>query len=226
MKLLVPLLAALLAMPAFSSAAVILWNYKLIPDSAAPIGVLDWDGNVRTDGTLVAAQNSGGMAGNYGGVEFAAGTFSFGSTSSAYYNVNPSNGLANTGTWAGTGAGTLTLDNTTVGGTGLIVGQQYLVQLFFADARPSSSGRAISIDGGERQPFAFNSGTFPILSAEGVFTANDIFQNITLEAFVNATTGATIGPQLNGFQLRAVPEPGLLALTPGVFALLLRKRRA
>ena len=216
--------AAMLCVAAsVTRAATITWNYSLIPDSSPADGVLDWSGNVSTNGTLVNAQNLGGSAGTFGGVNFAAGTVSFDNLFTGYYNPTPANDLAHTGTWSGN-ASTLVLDLATIG-QDLGLGQEYEVQLFFADARAALEGRTVTVDGGPLTQYAYNGNDtgWPVLSALGTFTADATSQSITINTFNTNLTVA--GGQLNGFQIRAVPEPAAALLAGiGLLALLRRRR--
>jgi len=199
------IILALIAAPALCGAANITWTYDLVPDGPPNDGTLDWAGHVNTTGTLISAQNlGGGTAGTYGGVAFTAGTFSFGNNFTGYYNGNAGNNLAHTGTW-NAAAASLTLKQALIG-QDLEIGRTYQVQLFIGDARTGDSvGRLVSLDGGTKVRYAFNSGAWEILAATGTFVADAISQTISINTFNPA--GAQRGAQLNGFQIRVTSPP-------------------
>lgn len=200
------------------------------------------DTNVRTDGTLVGAFTAGGVnnATTVNGVSFShvsptSSLATFGSVATAvplatsadawsFYSIGPGeNGtpadptlspayakLAEGGIlgyangFALTGGVALTLKN-------LTPGQEYLFQTWVDDSRASVGFRqqTLSADGSTSGVMAFNStgadggnGSF----VTGRFTA--VQDSLT----INYVPGAGGIGQMNAFQLRAVPEPGSLAL--------------
>lgn len=200
------------------------------------------DTNVRTDGTLVGAFTAGGVsnATTVNGVSFShvsstSSLATFGSVATAvplatstdawvFYNIQPGESgtpadptlspayaklaeggiLSYANFFNPTGGVALTLQN-------LTPGQEYLFQTWVNDSRGVVAFRqqTLSADGSTSGVMAFNStqadggnGSF----VTGTFTA--VGDSLT----INYVPGAGGIGQMNAFQLRAVPEPGSLAL--------------
>lgn len=139
---------ALLAFsPGAALAASISWSFSEIVNIGGAQSETG-TGFLASDGDLVFAENSGGVALTHDGIDFAAGTFSLGSEASAFHADAP---LTDTATFGGpngppvvvtigAGAGEL-------GGVALVPGQEYRLQLIIMDGRGNQAGRSIEIDG-------------------------------------------------------------------------------
>lgn len=209
----IPLLGASAALGASIS-----WTSYLAEDNPIDGNIDEGEGYISTNGTLVVAENLGGNTITWDGVNFAAGTTTFGSVYAAFYNNNAANQLFDTGTYSG-GTSNLNL-------TSLSVGQTYLVELVFADARAAQEGRTVVVDSEAPTQFAYNGNdTFwPARIYRGTFTADSEAQSIFIQTFNSG--GSSAGSQLNAYQLRAIPEPSSAALIGlGGLGLILRRRR-
>lgn len=215
-------------------AAEISWSFQEIPQAdlgeAAPVAV------VATAGSLHDAVNAGGVETTVNGVTFANGTgnidransgwsvpnVAWGSnaggfnTSDARALLNPNNSWINSAKYDGsTGVpGQLGMFH-------LIVGNQYQVQLFFADARTvySINGRTVSVDGGAtktRYAFASSGGPYGYLAVTGMFIADAPTQSVNMQCYNPA--GTPVGPQINAYQIRDLGLPSFTfapTFTPG-----------
>ncbi|GAA5497435.1 hypothetical protein Rhal01_03631 [Rubritalea halochordaticola] len=199
-------------------AASISWSSLLAEDNPIDGLIDEGEGAISTAGNLVVAENLGGNAITWDGVDFAAGTTSFGSTYAAFYNNNAANQLFDTGTYSGSAAN-LNL-------SGLVIDQTYLVELVLVDARAAQEGRTVVVDGEDPIQFAYNGNdTFwPARVIRGTFTADATTQQISIQTF--NVGGSSAGSQLNAYQLRAIPEPSSCAMI-GLAGLgfILRRRR-
>ena len=202
-------------------AATISWSSSTAATSGA-VGETLSPGLFSTTGTLIEAQNLGGAATTFDGISFAAGTQSFGNSFGAYHDFTSE--LSSTGTWVGSGPGTINL-------TGLVVGHTYSIQALIFDGRSGGfNTRTVSFDGVDLGSYA--NGVSGVtwgtgLLATGNFTADSTTQSFTVDTFEGAF-GST-GGQLNAFTLHqtAVPEASSLLLgVLGSFGLLRRNRRA
>lgn len=211
-------LAFLFLSVALTPAATISW-------SSAPYGVNGGLGEnlntgvFATTGTLILAENSGGSATTFDGINFTAGTLGFGNTFGGFHSATQ---LAREGTWAGGGAGAITL-------TGLTPGFTYRVQALVIDGRSAQAGRTVAFDGINQGQFSngVNGITWgPGLLVTGNFVADAATQNFTVQAFESG--GASAGPQLNALLLHqtAIPEPSSILLGSVGLLGLLRRRRA
>jgi hypothetical protein len=229
-------LAALLLAEASTSVvsgATVLWSS---PQS------ISGDADVSTSGSIILAANIGSAtATTVNGVTFAA----YNNTAAVpgltdTLNLNPGAVFGNAaapysalsaGYQALIGSGRYTDGATleTLNLSGLSIGQSYLVQFWVNDSRGGgTSGRTLDLTAGATAVLDFNVqnvagglGQYVI----GTFTANATTQSFDLLGSHSA--GTTDSTQINGFQLRAVPEPSqaLLALI-GVVSVGLRRRRA
>ncbi len=183
---------ALLLLAAGAQAASITW---------APATDVSGIGDVATTGTLVEAINasaSGASSPTVNGVTFTAASV-----------LNNNNGVdVYTGTTGDVGYDTL-LSNVDfgsdssfeVGGSELIAGMQYLVQVWFADTRnASASARNMTIGDGEavQNTVVLNAGS--VQYAIGTFIADGTSQTLTVAG--DDGSGGAVNAHINGYQLR------------------------
>lgn len=234
------------AMPSPLEGAVITWQTATISGAA----------DVSTAGNVVQAANIGGSTTIVNGVSFAgagisgqtpivgSGEGSLQLSATVNWGVNASAFGSASGVFSGldepykallssagyTQAQPITTATYTL--LNLTFGQQYLVQFWVNDSRSISgvAGREITLTAGNSAVLDFNVsglegglGTF----VTGIFTADATTQAISV--FAAATNPNNAAPQLNGYQLRAIPEPSALALVSmsvvGVLMLARRPRR-
>ena len=184
-------------------------------------------GQFATSGTQWVAENSGGGAVAFDGINFDAASFSFGGTFAGFHQAGQT--LSQNGTYGSSGADTVTIGN---GGAGanLVSGNIYSIQLLVADGRGSAgiTGRTVEVDGVNQGTYANgNTGVTwgDFLLVTGTFTADAISQTFTMETFDGTTSK---GGQVNALLVHetvAVPEPSSSALLGlGGLALILRRR--
>jgi hypothetical protein len=164
-------------------------------------------GQFATTGTQILAENTGGSALTFDGINFAAGTISMGSSASVFHeNVPTANTLlARDGSYGSGGPSTVTL-------TGLTSGRFYRVQALVYDGRGGLVGRTVSFDGINQGVYA--NGVANVtwgngLLVTGTFTADAATQNFTIEAFSGTSSR---GGQLNALLVHEF-IPGTPALT-------------
>lgn len=218
-------LAAATAIVGAANAATISWSGAVANTSGGFGEILD-TGLFNTTGTLVSAENVGGAAVNFDGIDFDAGTttFSTGGTFNGFHQGGQE--LSQTGAYSDGGtSGTVNL-------TGLTIGNTYRVQALVFDGRGSAGipGRTVEFDGANQGQYAngvdgVTWGTGFLVT--GTFTADATAQDFTIEGF--NTDPASVGSQLNALTLHqtaAVPEPSSSALLGlGGLALILRRRK-
>ena len=108
-------------------------------------------------------------------------------------------------------------DTWTIGSIGNLLegGQEYEIQLFFSDTRDENTpARYVQLDGTHNSVAFGASG----IVTSGTFVADATTQDFTISLFNGDDSNAN-APQLNGYQLRAIPEPGTYALIGGLLAL-------
>ena len=173
--------------------SVITWTSEIATANAT--GDLD-AGLFNTDGVLVLAENLGGDAVTFDGINFAAGTINLGSTASVHANNDGQINHTSTYNWPNTAL--VTLD-------GLIVGREYRIQALVYDGREQFAGRTVSFDGTDLGQVTF--GTAGDLGngllATGIFVARATTQSFLAELFNPASQGS----QLNAITLYEVDFP-------------------
>ena len=220
-------MVTVLGIAGLAGASTIIWS----SGAAAVEGNWGYDlsaGLFDTSGTLVSAENVGGAAHTFDGINFAAGTTVFTATYAGFHNDNSSteNALSTTGTWgAGGAAGTVSL-------TGLTVSQEYRIQALVYDGRGDATiaGRTVEFDGIDQGQYA-NGITGKTwgdgLLVTGIFAADAATQDFTVEAFYDdGTSNVSKGGQLNAVTLYAIPEPatlGMVAVFGGAVLFIRRK---
>lgn len=222
----IPIILVSLAGLAGSNAATISWSSSIYTVSGSFGQTLN-TGQFTTTGTQVLAQNVGGSALTFDGINFAAGTIGMGggNFSGFHENVPTANTLlARQGSY-----GTNDVAST-VNLTGLTSGYTYRIQALVYDGRGdlTITGRTVRFDGISQGQYAFGVTNVTWgngLLVTGTFVADAAIQNFTIEAFTPG--GASRGGQLNALTLyqTAVPEPSTTLLGGlGMLALLRRRR--
>ena len=211
---------------AASHAATISWSSSVFTVSGSFGQTLN-TGQFTTTGTQILAQNVGGSALTFDGINFAAGTVGMGggNFSGFHDNVPPANTLlARQGSYGTNGVAS------TVNLTGLTIGHLYRVQALVYDGRGDVTipGRTVSFDGINQGQYAFGVSGVTWgngLLVTGTFTADTTSQAFTIETFTSG--GASRGGQLNALTLyqTAVPEPSSILLGSLGMLHLLRRRR-
>lgn len=224
-----PILTVSLLGMAAADAASIAWSGAIFTVSGSFGQTLN-TGQFNQTGTLIRAENVGGGALSFDGINWSAGTIgnmgAGGGTYSGFHeNIPTANTLlARDGAYGGNGnAGTVTL-------TGLTIGYTYRIQALVYDGRGDTGipGRTVAFDGTNLGQYAFGVSGVTWgngLLATGTFVADATTQSFTNEAFTSG--GASRGGQLNALTLyqTAVPEPSAALLGGlGMLALLRRRR--
>jgi hypothetical protein len=150
-------------------------------------------GQFATTGTQILAENTGGAALTFDGINFDAGTIGMGggSFSGFHENIPTSNTLlARDGSYGSNTPSTVIL-------SGLTSGNIYRVQALVYDGRGGLGGRTVNFDGISQG--VYSNGVVGVtwgngLLVTGTFTADAATQNFTIEAFAGATSK---GGQLN-----------------------------
>jgi len=207
-------------------AATIAWTSATYTTSGAFGENLD-AGQFDTTGSLLLAENTGGAAETFDGINFAAGSISLG-------NVNPPN-IDPLGYHQGTPVGNSDIARygsysggssaSNISIAGLTVGEPYRIQLLIYDGLSSSIGRTVEVDAQDQGVYAngiFNVTWGPGMLVTGVFTADAVSQDFTIETFDGATS---MGGQLNAILVHQVPEPSAVWLAGCGWLSILRRRR-
>ena len=143
-------------------------------------------GQFATTGTQILAENTGGAALTFDGINFAAGTISLGNSASVFHQNSPGTLLTRAGSYGSGGPSTVTLP-------GLTSGRFYRVQAVVFDGRGDAGipGRTVSFDGINQGVYA--NGVVNVtwgngLLVTGTFTADAATQDFTIEAFAGASS--------------------------------------
>ncbi len=189
-------IVATLGIAGMANGAAIAWTSQ-IAETEGSYGQYLSPGLFDTNGAPILAENVGGWAETFDGIDFAEGTITFGGGTAN--NFHEKTELSKTGTFGTTGPDTVTL-------TGLTIGTNYVIQALIFDGRnadiePTANGRTIEVDGidGGQYASGINNvtwGTGRLLT--GTFTADATAQSFTLEAF---NDGTSYGGQLNALTL-------------------------
>ena len=212
-----------------TNAASVAWSSRLYTVNGSYGQYLD-TGLFVTTGTQVFAQNVGGGATTFDGINFSAGTVTFnGGVHNGFHDTNvPSPLLSRTGAYGVNGvADTVTLSNLTIGAT-------YRVQALVYDGRGDAGipGRTVRFDGINQGVYAYGVPNVTWgngLLVTGNFVADSLSQNFTIEVFTSG--GASRGGQLNALLLHqtaapvAIPETSGMLVTAGLVTLGLGSRR-
>lgn len=184
-------LAASVVVTSLATAAEITWTSAPYLTSGGYGQNLN-TGQFATSGTLIRAENVGGGATSFDGIDFTAGAITFsGGSFGGFHDAGANTSLARTGDYGNGGApGTVTL-------TGLTSGNAYRIQALVYDGRGGETGRTVSFDGVNQGQYA--NGITNVtwgngLLVTGTFLADAATQNFTIEAFSGASS---VGAQLN-----------------------------
>ena len=205
-------MGGLLAMFAIvADAAVITWSSSAFEN----IGFLQREtgtNQFNTAGIQIYAENCGGGALTFDGINFAAGAVDFGGTYSDYHTADASE-ISDVGTYKSDGgAMAVTLG---AGGVGTIVsGETYRVQLLLMDGRAQFNGRFAEVDHVCQGYYAggvvgetYGDG----LLVTGIFIADSDSQDFTIEVFAGKTSR---GGHLNALLLHEIPPQVQETYTP------------
>ena len=211
---------------AASHAATVSWSSSIFTVSGSFGQTLN-TGQFVTTGTQILAENIGGGALPFDGINFTAGTIGMGGGNFSGFHENTPTAntlLAREGSYGNNGVAS------TVNLTGLTSGYTYRVQALVFDGRGDVGipGRTVSFDGINQGQYAFGISNVTWgngLLVTGTFTADSTSQAFTIEAFTSG--GASRGGQLNALTLyqTAVPEPSAFLLGSLGLIHLLRRRR-
>lgn len=211
---------------AASHAATISWSSATFTVSGSFGQTLN-TGQFVTTGTQTLAQNIGGGALTFDGINFAAGTIGMGGGNFSGFHENTPTAntlLAREGSYGVNGVAA------TVNLTGLTSGYTYRVQALVYDGRGDVGipGRTVRFDGINQGQYANGIANVTWgngLLVTGTFTADAASQDFTIEAFTSG--GESRGGQLNALLVHqtAVPEPSAILLGSLGMLRLLRRRR-
>jgi hypothetical protein len=205
-------LAASLAASALASAAEITWSSApYLTDGGYGQNLVP--GQFATSGTLFLAENVGGSATSFDGINFASGTITFtGGTFGGFHDGSSNSPLARTGAYGSGGTqGTVTLN-------GLTNGNTYRIQALIYDGRGSTGivGRTISFDGINQGQYANGISNVTWgngLLVTGSFTADATSQTFTIEGFFGTSS---VGAQLNAIAVHEFANGSPLLENPTV----------
>jgi hypothetical protein len=216
---------SLILAPSFISntqAATILWSATEATVSGSWGQVLNT--GLFNNSNVVYAENTGGGATTFDGINFTAGAVTF--DGGVFSSAHEGGWVSQTAAFGKSNSG----PNTIVLGTGsmptLLLGQEYEVQLLVFDGRGESNGKTVSVDGMNQGIYGKgingvswgNSG----LLLTGTFTADASTQALTLETFQGSDSK---GGLMNALVLNTIPEPSAALLGSLASFALLRRRR-
>lgn len=206
-------------------AATIAWSSSAFTVSGSFGQTLN-TGQFLTTGTQILAENTGGGALSFDGINFSAGTIGMGANSFSGFHENVPTAntlLARDGSYGNNGVAS------TVNLTGLTTGYTYRIQALVYDGRGDVGipGRTVKFDGINQGQYA--NGVYNVtwgngLLVTGTFVADAAVQSFTIEAFLGTSSK---GGQLNAITLyqTAVPETSAALLgSIGMLALIRRRR--
>lgn len=210
---------------ASASAATISWSSTTYTVSGSFGQTLN-TGQFTTTGTQILAENVGGSALSFDGINFSAGTIGMGGGNFSGFHENTPTAntlLAREGSYGINGVAS------TVNLTGLTVGYSYRIQALVYDGRGDVGipGRTVRFNGINQGQYA--NGVANVtwgdgLLVTGTFVADASAQSFTIETFTSG--GASRGGQLNALTLyqTAIPEPSVILLgSLGALGLLRRR---
>ncbi len=223
---------------AWAEGSVITWG--------TPI-TISGDGDVLTDGSLVAAFNMNGPDVTVNGVTFSSFTFPFMATtatngsftftespghllaeSSLGSNSAPfSNLSANYQSLLSTAISTDDNNTLTLTITGLVIGQQYEFQWWLNASNYNGTGSGFRTTATAPNPVSLDDNTSNAIGGVGQTVVGTFTAGSTSEIITFTGTDSTQAPTIDAFQLRAVPEPSTMSiflLGCGIFAAI-RSRR-
>lgn len=197
-RLLYPsLVLALIALPAVH-AAPIAWSSETFTTHGPSDGQLD-TGIIDKTGIQVLAENTGGSALTFDGINFAAGTISFGASFGGFFDS--SSPLAASGTYGGDSSGA------TVSLGGLTIGDQYRIQVLLFDGRSGAYGSSVKMDdismgvyGNGLANVTWGSG----LLITGTFTADATSQSFNLKGNYGTAAGFSVNNMMNAVLLHVL----------------------
>lgn len=230
----VALLVGSLFAASAASAATIAWSSVAYVNTGTNKTTLG-TGQFNTTGTILYAENTGGSALTFDGINFTAGLAATnyfapgGGNAAAFYVSGGTNNLAHTGTFANnvTPVATMTLGEGGVGPT-FEIGQIYRLQFLLIDSRAAQAGRTVNFDGVSQGSFANRAGDNlgDGLLVTGVFTADATSQALNIDVRENVSPFISKGGFFNAMIISEIPEPSSALLGGLGLLALLRRRRA
>ena len=169
-----------------SQAASIAWSSSAYLHSPSPLKNNMGTGQFATTGTQWVAENSGGAATLFDGINFDAGTQSLGNVFSGFHLNVTTNPISSTGTYGASGP--FTIGN---GGSGadLVIGNTYRVQALFVDTRASQAGRTVSIDGTSLGQYS--NGVLNVTYGDSILGTGTFVADATSQDFTISIDGST-----------------------------------